>query len=176
MKKILTFLLPLLCTLVPARAAEATTPAQRLAALGLTLPAATPVIATYVPAVRSGNLVFLAGQVARAPDGRIIPGKVGREFNEGEAAGAARICALQLLAALQAEIGDLAKVKRIVRVGGFVNGTENFTAQPKVVNGASDLLVAVFGDAGKHARTSVGVSSLPGGAPVEIELVAEVAN
>lgn len=156
--------------------AAAATPEANLAALGLTLPAVSPAIATYVPAVRSGNLVFLAGQVARAPDGRIIAGKVGRDFTEGEGAGAARLCALQLLAVLKAEIGDLAKVKRIVRVGGFVNSTDDFTSQPKVVNGASDLLVAVFGEAGRHARTSVGVNSLPAGAPVEIELVAEVGN
>ena len=175
MKNILTVLL-LLCSLTAARAAEAVTPAQRLAALGLTLPAVSPVIANYVPAVRSGNLVFLAGQVARGADGRILTGKVGRDLTEAQAAEAARTCALQLLAALQAEIGDLAKVRRIVRVGGFVNCTDDFTAQPKVVNGASDLLVAVFGDAGKHARASVGVNSLPGGAPVEIELVAEVVN
>jgi enamine deaminase RidA (YjgF/YER057c/UK114 family) len=173
MKNILTILL-LLCSLAAARAAESATPAQRLAALGLKLPAVSPVIANYVPAVRSGNLVFLAGQVARGADGKILTGKVGREVTEAQAAEAARTCALQLLAALQAEIGDLAKVKRIVRVGGFVNCTDDFTAQPKVVNGASDLLVAVFGDAGKHARASVGVNSLPGGAPVEIELVAEV--
>ena len=173
MKNILTLLL-LLCPLIAARSAEAVPPAQRLAALGLTLPAVSPVIANYVPAVRSGNLVFLAGQVARGTDGIILKGKVGRELTETEGAAMARTCALQLLAALQAETGDLAKVKRIVRVGGFVNCTEDFTAQPKVVNGASDLLVAVFGDAGKHARTSVGVNSLPAGAPVEIELVAEV--
>lgn len=173
MKNFLTLLL-LFCSLAAARAAEAATPAQRLAALGLQLPAVSPVIANYVPAVRSGHLVFLAGQVPRGADGKILTGKVGREVTEAQAADAARTCALQLLAALQAEIGDLSKVKRIVRVGGFVNCTDDFTAQPKVVNGASDLLVAVFGDAGKHARASVGVNSLPGGAPVEIELVAEV--
>ncbi len=173
MKNILTLLL-LLCFLPAARAAETATPTQRLAALGLTLPAVSPVIANYVPAVRSGNLVFLAGQVARGADGKILTGKVGRDVTEAQAAEAARTCALQLLAALQAEVGDLAKVKRIVRVGGFVNCTDDFTAQPKVVNGASDLLVAVFGDAGKHARAAVGVNALPAGAPVEIELVAEV--
>ena len=175
MKNFLTLLL-LLCSLTAARAAEAVTPAQRLAALGLTLPAVSPVIANYVPAVRSGNLVFLAGQVARGADGRILTGKVGRDLTEAQAAEAARTCALQLLAALQAEIGDLAKVRRIVRVGGFVNCTDDFTAQPKVVNGASDLLVAVFGDAGRHARAAVGVNSLPAGAPVEIELIAEIAD
>ena len=157
-------------------AVAATTPAERLAALGITLPPVSPVIANYVPAVRSGNLVFLAGQVARGADGRIVTGKVGRDVTEAEGAAAARTCALQLLAALQAEIGDLAKVKRIVRVGGFVNCTDEFTAQPRVINGASDLLVAVFGDAGKHARAAVGVNALPAGAPVEVELVAEVAD
>ncbi|HQY04553.1 MAG TPA: RidA family protein [Lacunisphaera sp.] len=154
--------------------AAAATPEARLAALGLDLPAVSPAIANYVPAVRSGNLVFLAGQVARDANGKLVTGKVGRDLTEAQAAEAARTCALQLLAALRAEIGDLAKVKRIVRVGGFVNCTESFTAQPQVVNGASDLLVAVFGEAGKHARTSVGVNALPAGAPVEIELIAEV--
>ena len=157
-----------------ARAAENPAPAQRLAALGLSLPAASPAIANYVPAVRSGNLVFLAGQIARGTDGKFIAGKVGRDCTEARAAGAARVCGLQLLAALQAELGDLARVKRIVRVGGFVNCTDDFTGQSRVVDGASDLMVAVFGEAGKHARASVGVASLPAGAPVEIELIAEV--
>jgi enamine deaminase RidA (YjgF/YER057c/UK114 family) len=149
-------------------------PDQRLAALGLTLPAVPASIANYVPAVRSGHLVFLAGQIARGSDGKIIAGKVGRDCTAAEAAAAARTCALQLLAALKAEIGDLARVKRIVRVGGFVNCTPDFTAQPQVINGASDLLVAVFGERGRHARAAVGVASLPAGAPVEIELVAEI--
>ncbi len=159
-----------------APAAEDRTPEQRLAALGLTLPAVPASVANYVPAVRSGRLVFLAGQVARGPDGRILAGKVGRDLTEAQAAAAARLCALQLLAALKAEVGDLARVTRIVRVGGFVNCTPDFTAQPKVVNGASDLLVAVFGDRGRHARAAVGVAALPGDAPVEIELIAEVAD
>jgi enamine deaminase RidA (YjgF/YER057c/UK114 family) len=176
MKNILTVLLTMLCTLAPARAAEAVTPEQRLAQLGLALPAVPAAIANYVPAVRSGNLVFLAGQIARDADGKYIVGKIGRDLTEAQGAEAARTCALQLLAALKAEIGDLTKVKRIVRVGGFVNCTEEFTAQPKVVNGASDLLVAVFGDKGRHARAAVGVNSLPAGAPVEIELVAEVVD
>ncbi|MDQ5977832.1 MAG: hypothetical protein QG602_804 [Verrucomicrobiota bacterium] len=157
-------------------AIAATTPAERLAAQGLVLPPVSPAIANYVPAVRSGNLVFLAGQIARDAEGRIVTGKVGRDLTEAQAAATARTCALQLLAALQVEIGDLARVKRIVRVGGFVNCADDFTAQPKVVNGASDLLVAVFGDAGRHARVAVGVNALPGGAPVEIELIAEVAD
>ena len=168
--------LALASVLNAAPAAEDRTPEQRLAALGLTLPAVPASVANYVPAVRSGRLVFLAGQVARGPDGRILAGKVGRDLTEAQAAAAARLCALQLLAALKAEVGDLARVTRIVRVGGFVNCTPDFTAQPKVVNGASDLLVAVFGDRGRHARAAVGVAALPGDAPVEIELVAEVAD
>jgi enamine deaminase RidA (YjgF/YER057c/UK114 family) len=158
-----------------AAAAEAT-PEQRLAALGLALPEIPAAIANYVPAVRSGRLVFLAGQIARGPDGKFLTGKVGRDRTEAEGAAAARVCALQLLAVLKAEVGELSRVKRIVRVGGFVNCTEDFTAQPKVINGASDLLVAVFGDAGKHARAAVGVNALPAGAPVEVELVAEVTD
>jgi len=156
-------------------AAEAS-PEARLAELGLTLPAPSSAIANYVPAVRTGNLVFLAGQIARGADGKFLAGKVGRNVTEAEAIAAARTCALQLLAALKAEIGDLTKVKRIVRVGGFVNCTDDFTAQPKVINGCSDLLVAVFGDKGRHARAAVGVNSLPVGAPVEIDLIAEVVD
>lgn len=153
----------------------AATPEEKIAALGLALPATTPVIANYVPAVRSGQLVFLAGQIPRGADGKFLAGKVGRDVTEAQATEAARTCALQLLAALKAEIGDLAKVKRIVRVGGFVNCTDEFTAQPKVINGASDLLVAVFGEAGKHARAAVGVNALPAGAPVEVEMIVEIA-
>jgi enamine deaminase RidA (YjgF/YER057c/UK114 family) len=174
MKNFLWSALTLVSAVVFVRAADPITPAEKLAALGITLPAVPAPIASYVPAVRSGNLLFLSGQVARAADGRALTGKLGRELTEGEGTAAARLCAIQLLAVLQAELGDLAKVKRIVRVGGFVNCTDNFPAQPKIVNGASDLLVAVFGESGKHARTSVGVNSLPGGAPVEVELVAEI--
>ena len=176
MKKFLTLFLVAVGATGGLCAGEPAAPEQKLAALGLKLPAPASVIANYVPAVRSGRLVFLAGQIPRGADGKIIAGKVGRDFSETQAAEAARTCALQLLAALKAEIGDLAKVSRIVRVGGFVNCTEEFTAQPKVVNGASDLLVAVFGEKGRHARAAVGVHSLPGGAPVEVELVAEVAE
>jgi enamine deaminase RidA (YjgF/YER057c/UK114 family) len=176
MKTFLTLWVSLLVGLSAVHAEETTTPEQRLAALGVTLPAVPAAIANYVPAVRSGKLVFLAGQIARGADGKFLAGKVGRDFTDAQAADAARICTVQLLAALKAEIGDLAKVKRIVRVGGFVNCTDDFTRQSIVVNGASDLLVAVFGESGKHARAAVGVSSLPGGAPVEIELIAEVVD
>lgn len=174
MKKFLLPLLVVLCSFAPARAADISSPEQKLTALGLTLPAVPAVIANYVPAVRTGNLVFLAGQIARGADGKFVVGKVGRDFTEAQGAEAARTCALQLIASLKAEVGDLAKVKRIVKVSGFVNCTEDFTAQPKIINGASDLFVAVFGEKGRHARAAVGVAALPAGAPVEIELVAEV--
>jgi enamine deaminase RidA (YjgF/YER057c/UK114 family) len=174
MKNNLMILLLALGTLLTARAADTSSPEQKLAALGIILPAVPAAIANYVPAVRSGNLVFLSGQIARGPDEVVLSGKVGRDLTEAQGANAARLCAIQLIAALKAELGDLSKVKRIVRVGGFVNCTEDFTTQPKVINGASDLLVAVFGDKGRHARAAIGVYSLPAGAPVEVELIVEV--
>jgi enamine deaminase RidA (YjgF/YER057c/UK114 family) len=172
--RLLLSLLVLAAALPAARAAGASTPEQKLAALGLALPAPAKVVANYVPAVRSGNLVFLAGQVPRDAAGQVITGKVGRNATEEAANAAARTCALQLLTALKAEIGDLSRVKRIVRVGGFVNCTDDFTAQPKIINGASDLLVAVFGERGKHARAAVGLNALPLGAVVEVDMIAEV--
>ena len=173
-KKSLRLWLITLCTVAVVNAADPSTPEQKLAALGLTLPSVPAAIANYVPAVRSGNLVFLAGQIARGTDGKFLAGKVGRELSEAQGADVARTCALQLIAVLKAEVGDLARVKRIVKVTGFVNCTDEFTAQPKVINGASDLFVAVFSEKGRHARAAVGVSSLPAGAPVEIEVVAEL--
>jgi enamine deaminase RidA (YjgF/YER057c/UK114 family) len=151
-------------------------PEAKLAALGLTLPTPAPVVANYVAAVRSGNLVFLAGQIPRSADGKVIVGKVPTTVSEEQAQAAARTCALQLLAALKTEIGDLAKVRRVVRVGGFIQSADTFTQQPKVLNGCSDLLVAVFGDRGRHARAAVGVNALPAGAVVEVEMVVEVAD
>lgn len=151
-------------------------PEDRLQALGITLPAVPAAIANYVPAVRTGNLVILAGQIPKGADGKFITGKVGIDLTLEQAADAARTCAIQLIAALKAEVGDLSKVKRIVRVGGFVNCPSVYTDQSKVVNGASDLLVAVFGDAGRHARAAVGVASLPAGVPVEVEMIVELAE
>lgn len=150
------------------------TPEDKLKAMGLTLPTASAPVANYVPAVRSGSLVFLSGQIPRGADGKVITGKVGRDATEKDANAAARQTALALLAALKLEIGDLSKVKRIVRVGGFVNATEDFKAHPQVINGCSDLLVAVFGDRGRHARAALGMGSLPLGAVVEIEMVVEI--
>jgi enamine deaminase RidA (YjgF/YER057c/UK114 family) len=165
----------LLAAAQPACAAASTgTPEEKLAALGLALPATTPPVANYVPAVRSGSLVFLAGQIPRGTDGKVLTGKVGRDATEKDAIAAARACTLALLAALKQEIGELRKVKRIVRVGGFVNAVDTFQTQSQVINGCSDLLVSLFGDRGKHARAAIGVASLPLGAVVEIDMIVEV--
>ena len=175
----LTPLLALACTLAlsgPLAAAQpaAGTPEQKLAALGLTLPPTSKPVANYVPAVRSGSLVFLAGHISRGPDGKVIAGKVPRDLTEKEANAAARQTALALLATLKQEIGDLSKVKRIVRVSGYVNAMPEFTAHPQVMNGCSDLLVAVFGEKGKHARAALGMGSLPLNCAVEIDMIVEV--
>lgn len=150
------------------------TPEAKLAALGLALPVTTAPIANYVPAVRSGNLVFLSGHLPFDAQGHVVAGKVGRDTDEKTANAAARTTALGLLATLKKEIGELSKVKRVVKVSGFVNAVDDFKAQPAVINGCSDLLVAVFGESGRHARAALGVASLPRGAVVEIELIVEV--
>jgi enamine deaminase RidA (YjgF/YER057c/UK114 family) len=149
-------------------------PEARLKALNLELPPVPKPIASYVPTVRSGNLVFLAGQGPMAGGKPTVTGKVGAELTEEEGAKAARATILVALAALRAEIGSLDRVARIVKVVGFVNSAPGFTRQPWVMNGASDLLVEIFGDAGRHARSSVGVNELPLNIPVEIELIVEV--
>lgn len=155
--------------------AIAATPEEKLAALGHMLPKPFAPVHTYVPAVRTGNLLFVAGHISRDMAGQPIVGKVGRDVSEAEAVAAARQTALWLLATLQRELGDLDRVRRIVRLGGFVNCTDTFTRQPVVINGCSDLLVAVFGERGRHARAALGANALPLGAVVEIELVVEIA-
>lgn len=150
-------------------------PEARLKTLGLQLPPPPKPIASYVPAVRTGNLIFLAGQGPMADGKPTITGKVGAEVTEEAANKAARATILTQLSVLRAEIGSLDRVRRIVKVVGFVNSAPGFTRQPWVMNGASDLLVEVFGEAGRHARSSVGVNELPLNIPVEIELVVEVA-
>lgn len=149
-------------------------PEARLAELGLILPQVVPPLAAYVPAVRTGNLVYTAGQLPAVDGVMLATGKLGAGVSEEEGYACARRCALNALAAIKAEIGDLANIKRVVKAVVFVASTPDFTAQPKVANGASDLLGAVFGDAGKHARSAVGVSSLPLDVPVEVELIVEV--
>jgi enamine deaminase RidA (YjgF/YER057c/UK114 family) len=159
----------------PAIGQQPTSAEARLKALGIELPAAPTPIASYVPAVRTGNLIFLAGQGPVVGGKPTVTGKVGADLTEQDGYKAARATILTSLAVLRAEIGSLDRVRRIVKVVGFVNSAPGFTRQPWVINGASDLLVEIFGDAGKHARTSVGVNELPLNIPVEIELVVEVA-
>jgi enamine deaminase RidA (YjgF/YER057c/UK114 family) len=163
-------------TLLLAPTMNASIPEQKLADLGLTLPPVNKPAANYVPAVRTGNLLYLAGQISRDAQGKTIAGKLGRDVSVEQGAEAARRCALAMLALLKSELGELSRVKRIVRVGGFVNSGPGFNQQAAVMNGCSDLLVAVFGEAGKHARTSVGVAELPADAAVETDLVAEITD
>ncbi len=147
---------------------------DRLAALGLRLPEVVPPVAAYVPAVRTGSLVWTSGQLPMVEGRPAATGKVGTGVDAETAAGLARTCALNALAAVKAEIGDLDRVRRVVKVVGFVASAPDFTGQPQVLNGASTLLGEVFGDTGRHARSAVGVAALPLDAPVEVELVVEV--
>ncbi|MCK1384855.1 RidA family protein [Bradyrhizobium sp. 21] len=149
---------------------------QKLAEQGIKLHEAPTPVANYVPFVRTGNLLFVSGQVCFAPDGKLIAkGKLGAGVSIEEGVAAARGCAVNLLAQVKAALGDLDKVVRVVRLGGFINSAPDFLDGPKVLNGASDLMVAAFGDKGRHARTTVGVASLPADAAVEVEGVFEVA-
>ena len=146
----------------------------RLKEMGIDLPPAATPVANYVSAVRTGNLVFLSGHGPLRDDGTMITGKLGAELGLDEGYAGARQVALVLLSSLKAEIGDLDKVKRVVKLLGMVNCTPDFLDQPKVINGASDLLVEVFGDKGKHARSAVGMNALPMNICVEIEMIVEV--
>ena len=146
----------------------------RLADLGVTLPNAPAPAANYVPYVQSGAQLFVSGQISNGPDGLIL-GKLGADMTTAEGAAAAQTCALALLAQANAAVGgDFSKIKRLVKLVGFVNSTPEFTEQPKVVNGASDLMVAVLGEAGRHARSAVSAASLPLGVAVEIEAIFEL--
>ena len=150
------------------------TPEERLAELGLAIPEVVAPVAAYVPAVRTGGYVYTSGQLPLR-DGELMRiGKVGSEVSPEEAHECARQCALNALAAVRSEVGELSAVTRVVKVVGFVASAPGFTAQPQVVNGASELLGQVFGDSGQHARSAVGVAVLPLDAPVEVELVVEV--
>lgn len=147
---------------------------QKIKELGLQLPVSQKPVANYVKAVRTGNLVFLSGTGPVNADGSFITGKVGKELTIQQGYDAARLTGLILLASLKEEIGNLNKVKRIVKVLGMVNCIEGFTDQPKVINGFSDLMVAIFDEKGKHARSAVGMYALPMNIAVEIEMVVEV--
>lgn len=151
-----------------------TTPEEKLKELGIELPTIDPPVANYVDVVRSGNLLFLAGKGSRNEDGSRITGKVGIDLTVEEGYEAAKSIALQHLAVIKKEIGDLNRVKRVVKVLGMVNAGEDFTAHSKVINGYSDFMVEVFGDKGKHARSAVGMSSLPVNLAVEIEVIVEI--
>jgi enamine deaminase RidA (YjgF/YER057c/UK114 family) len=151
-----------------------THPEEKLAELGLKLPEVAAPVAAYIPVLRSGNLVYTSGQLPMVEGALPMIGKVGSEVSPEDAKALAQRCALNALAAVKSEIGDLAKVKRVVKVVGFVASAPDFTGQPGVINGASELFGAVFGEAGRHARSAVGVAVLPLDAPVEVELTVEV--
>lgn len=150
------------------------TPEERLAELGLTVPEVVPPVAAYQPTARTGNLVYTSGQIPMRDGTPVATGKLGAEVSDEVGYECARQCALNALGAIKAEIGDLSQVKRVVKAVVFVASAPGFTAQPQVANGASELLGAAFGDAGKHARSAVGVAALPLDVPVEVELIVEV--
>ena len=149
---------------------------QKLATLGITLPVAPSPVANYVGFVRTGNLLIVSGQICFDAQGKLISkGKLGAGVGIEQGTAAARGCAINLLSQAKAALGDLDKIVRVVRLGGFINSAPDFLDGPKVLNGASDLMVEVFGDKGRHARTTVGVASLPADASVEVEGIFEVA-
>lgn len=146
---------------------------RKLEELGLTLPQAAAPVASYVPTVLANGMLHISGQLP-FKDGQLVTGRVGDSVSLEDAQDAAKLCALMLVAQMKAALGTLGRVERIVKLGVFVNSTGDFTDQPKVANGASDLMVALFGDAGKHARSAVGVPVLPLGAAVEIDAIVQV--
>jgi len=149
---------------------------EKLSSLGLTLPTAAAPVAAYVPAVKTGNLVFTAGQLPVVDGKLVLTGKVGSDVTAEDAKKMAEICALNALAAISL-VADIDQIEKIVRVGGFVNAAPGFVAIPAVINGASELLIKLFGEVnGKHARTAVGVAELPLNAPVEVEMVVQLKN
>jgi enamine deaminase RidA (YjgF/YER057c/UK114 family) len=154
-----------------------TNPERKLESMGLTLPVPPQPVANYVRYVRTGNLVFISGTGPdQWQDGTPCIGKLGRDLDVEQGYEAAKLVGLNMLASLKELLGDLDKVNRVVKLLGMVNATEDFTDHPQVINGCSDLLANVFGDAGRHSRSAVGMGSLPGGIPVEIEMIVEVAD
>lgn len=145
----------------------------RLAELGITLPEAAAPVAAYVPVVVAGNMAFVSGQISFV-DGQLVKGKLGADVSVEQGILAAQGCGLMILAQLKAALGSLDRVERVVKLGAFVNSTDAFTDQPKVANGASELMVAVFGDAGKHARAAVSANSLPLGVAVEVDAIVAI--
>ena len=147
---------------------------SKLADLGITLPVAAAPVAAYVPAVEIGGMLHISGQISFAEDGSLIKGRLGDDLDVEAGTAAARRCGVMLLAQLKAALGSLDRIERIVKLGVFVNSTPDFTDQPKVANGASELMVAVFGEAGKHARSAVGVAALPLGVAVEVDAIVAI--
>ena len=147
---------------------------KRLAELGITLPSPPVPVANYVPTVLTGSLLVCSGQVSAVPGGKLHKGKLGAEVTLEQGQEAARVCAINILAQAKAALGDLDRIHRCVRLGGFINAIPTFAQLPMVMNGASDLMVEVLGDAGRHARTTVGVAELPSDASVEVEAIFEV--
>ena len=146
----------------------------RIAQLGITLPDAPAPAANYVPYVQSGNLLFVSGQISAGPDG-LLRGRLGEDMDAAAGAAAARACGLALIAQARAALGSLDRIARVVKLSGFVNSTPDFTDQPEVVNGCSDLMVEVFGESGRHARAAVSAAALPRGVAVEVEAIFEIA-
>jgi enamine deaminase RidA (YjgF/YER057c/UK114 family) len=169
MKKCITFLFLFVAVHVFAQSPE-----EKLKQKGIVLPEVPSPIANYVNAVRTGNLLFLAGKGPLKADGKYVTGTLGKDLTIEQGYEAARLIALMQIAVLKKELGDLSKVKRIVKVLGLVNSTDDFADQPKVINGFSDLMVEIFGEKGKHARSAIGVNTLPMHIAVEVELVVEV--
>lgn len=149
------------------------TPEDRLAAAGLAVPTPAAPIAAYVPTVIAGGLLHISGQVSQA-DGTIITGRLGDGMDVAEGKAAAQTCGLMLIAQMKAALGDLSRVERVVKLGGFVTSAPDFTDQPEVVNGASELMLLAFGEAGRHARSAVGVPALPRGAAVEVDAIVAI--
>ena len=147
---------------------------NRLAELGITLPTPAAPVASYVPAVEQGGLLHISGQISVGEDGNLILGRLGEDINLERGTEAARRCGVMLLAQMQAALGSLDRVQRIVKLGAFVNSAPDFTDQPKVANGASELMQEVFGEAGRHARSAVGVAVLPLGVAVEVDAIVAV--
>jgi enamine deaminase RidA (YjgF/YER057c/UK114 family) len=174
MKKNFILIFLFLAILPLAIVAQKTDPEARIKALGIQLITPTPPVANYVKAVRVGNMLYLSGHGPDKPEGGVVIGKVGSDLTLEQAKAAARLVGISLLSTIRGEVKDLNKVKRIVKVLGMVNAVPTFEQQPQVINGCSDLMVEVFGEDGKHARSSVGVGSLPNNIPVEIEMIVEL--
>ena len=151
------------------------TPEKNLERLGIVLPEPLAPVANFVPYVRSGNLLFVSGQVSAGPEGR-INGRLGETMELDDGYAAARACGINLIAQCRSAVGELSRIKQVVKLGGFVNAAPDFIDIPKVINGCSDLMVDVFADAGRHARFAVGAVSLPGGVAVEVDGVFELAG